>query len=562
VKPSGAPKAAVLRVSYSAPSILRVGMLPTEGGEVTLLGENLGTTEDAVKGLLRVLFDGTPATSVEVTQDHKKIKCVAPPGVGTSMVTVTLDGATSVADALRAAPEVLALSPPDLDIGGGTLDITGLNFGDDVGSISVLLPDVGGEALSVELVEPHRRLRVLMPPMPPGVEPGAPLRMRVAIAGLHAIIPTDLVYSPPGGVPATATRPAYVCRRVVVAHSAKEKTPLASLFSSTLPHEPQSAAAGSAASPGSPRGVKGAAARAEAVARHSPVVHGSLHGDGPALSVTPQNKWQPDTPACSLCAADFGLSRRRHHCRVCGVCVCAACSPHELRLLPSAPPVRVCVRCNVRVGLLSQMTSVLDSIEALKKSLGRESDLFAFFRHEAIACISAHPHTPHAEGKKKGGGAAAGAVAGSAGGSAGTPATPKGTVRKTVTIADGPPRPATPGAATGATTPAAAVKQAAPSSAASVRQAAATDVTTPRREAAATPAPSASAAATSVASPSGAVPRHRAMMANATPATVAATPSVASPSAASPAPATSGASPTASGSVPRHRAMLAAAEAT
>jgi FYVE/RhoGEF/PH domain-containing protein 5/6 len=38
--------------------------------------------------------------------------------------------------------------------------------------------------------------------------------------------------------------------------------------------------------------------------------------------------WIPDakTANCMRCARAFGWRRRRHHCRLCGRCVCSACS--------------------------------------------------------------------------------------------------------------------------------------------------------------------------------------------------------------------------------------------
>jgi hypothetical protein len=467
VCPTGFPaKRVTAAVSYSPPSILRVGLLPTEGGEVTILGENLGSAEDVDAGALSVTFDGVPAPAVELSQDHKKLKCVAPPGVGVARVRVEVAGLGADAEALRAAPEVLALDPPDLDVGGGVLVLSGLNFGDDVAAISVLLPDVGGAALSVDLLEPHRRVRALMPPMPSGVEPGTPVRLRVVVAGLHAAIPTDLVFCPPGGVPATATRPAYVSRRLVAPHSGRGATPLTTLFTAALPNEP--ALPPRLASPGGARGAK----KATAEATTSPIVVGSLSGSGPSLGVTPQSKWMPDTPACGLCEAEFNLSRRRHHCRVCGVCACAACSPHELRLSASAPPVRVCSRCNTRVGLLARMTAVLDSIEALKKELGRDSDLYAFFKQEVVASVAASEPS-RAAAKKR---APASAAKPAAGGAAATPASAAKPSAASTSAAKA--AAATPASATkaAATTPASAVKPpaAAPASASAASAAPAT----------------------------------------------------------------------------------------
>ena len=59
--------------------------------------------------------------------------------------------------------------------------------------------------------------------------------------------------------------------------------------------------------------------------------------------------WTRDSlvDACQICDKAFSLLSRRHHCRGCGVCVCAACSPRRI-VLPKVDlktPLRVCVRC-------------------------------------------------------------------------------------------------------------------------------------------------------------------------------------------------------------------------
>ncbi len=56
-------------------------------------------------------------------------------------------------------------------------------------------------------------------------------------------------------------------------------------------------------------------------------------------------RWVPDRDAyqCMRCAAPFTLTRRRHHCRVCGDVCCSRCAP-------SAPSgqVRTCTQCDPR----------------------------------------------------------------------------------------------------------------------------------------------------------------------------------------------------------------------
>ncbi|XP_036323855.1 protein RUFY3 isoform X2 [Rhagoletis pomonella] len=61
--------------------------------------------------------------------------------------------------------------------------------------------------------------------------------------------------------------------------------------------------------------------------------------------------WAPDSIAthCTSCKKEFGLTRRKHHCRSCGDIFCNSCSEHTLPLLTdlgqSGKPVRVCDQC-------------------------------------------------------------------------------------------------------------------------------------------------------------------------------------------------------------------------
>ncbi|KAJ7588253.1 hypothetical protein C8J56DRAFT_1014515 [Mycena floridula] len=63
--------------------------------------------------------------------------------------------------------------------------------------------------------------------------------------------------------------------------------------------------------------------------------------------------WIPDEKAegCMRCGRSFGWRRRRHHCRLCGRCVCAACSDRTFFIAdsngeePSGNPARACTAC-------------------------------------------------------------------------------------------------------------------------------------------------------------------------------------------------------------------------
>lgn len=58
-------------------------------------------------------------------------------------------------------------------------------------------------------------------------------------------------------------------------------------------------------------------------------------------------------PDCPHCDALFTMSKRRHHCRLCGDVFCDACSSHRVNLPLEGPefekPVRVCDFCNVDI---------------------------------------------------------------------------------------------------------------------------------------------------------------------------------------------------------------------
>lgn len=67
-------------------------------------------------------------------------------------------------------------------------------------------------------------------------------------------------------------------------------------------------------------------------------------GEEPKAVVAPV--WSPDTKDCNICGLFFGLTRRRHHCRRCGVCVCNACSPYRWFFPEMSEKLqRVCCNC-------------------------------------------------------------------------------------------------------------------------------------------------------------------------------------------------------------------------
>ncbi|XP_023572264.1 FYVE, RhoGEF and PH domain-containing protein 6 isoform X2 [Octodon degus] len=70
--------------------------------------------------------------------------------------------------------------------------------------------------------------------------------------------------------------------------------------------------------------------------------------------------WVPDTRAtmCMVCAREFTLTWRRHHCRACGKVVCQACSSNKYGLdYLKNQPARVCEHCFQELQKLGQQHS-------------------------------------------------------------------------------------------------------------------------------------------------------------------------------------------------------------
>lgn len=78
--------------------------------------------------------------------------------------------------------------------------------------------------------------------------------------------------------------------------------------------------------------------------------------------------WFPDQNACAVCNKPFAITRRRHHCRKCGACVCDACSPHKIFLkhISDRAPVRACSRCfeSLAESMSSPSFMILNSIRS------------------------------------------------------------------------------------------------------------------------------------------------------------------------------------------------------
>ncbi|EQC34383.1 hypothetical protein SDRG_08153 [Saprolegnia diclina VS20] len=73
-------------------------------------------------------------------------------------------------------------------------------------------------------------------------------------------------------------------------------------------------------------------------------------------------RWLEDVK-CGLCFAAFTPARRRHHCRNCGLSVCATHSQHKACLAtPATAPQRLCDVC---ASTLAQFADLVDNQETM-----------------------------------------------------------------------------------------------------------------------------------------------------------------------------------------------------
>jgi hypothetical protein len=82
------------------------------------------------------------------------------------------------------------------------------------------------------------------------------------------------------------------------------------------------------------------------------------------------SKWMDDdeSTACMVCDSQFCLINRKHHCRRCGILVCAVCSSHKIKFANKTEEKRVCDNCFQEVsnmkdaGLVNAETGIAEEV--------------------------------------------------------------------------------------------------------------------------------------------------------------------------------------------------------
>ncbi|KIY63183.1 hypothetical protein CYLTODRAFT_360395, partial [Cylindrobasidium torrendii FP15055 ss-10] len=104
--------------------------------------------------------------------------------------------------------------------------------------------------------------------------------------------------------------------------------------------------------------------------------------------------WIPDEKAevCMRCAKSFGWRRRRHHCRLCGRCVCASCSEMTFfisdanNITESTKPARACNACYETVFPLLDPED--EAMIASESGTGTIGSLRSLPFHTSMPCLS------------------------------------------------------------------------------------------------------------------------------------------------------------------------------
>lgn len=94
--------------------------------------------------------------------------------------------------------------------------------------------------------------------------------------------------------------------------------------------------------------------------------------------------WEENTSQCGLCQVKLGKRhlQPRHHCRICGLCVCASCSPSSVELPGLQGLHRACKQC---IGNAQKVPKLMHDVAKLSDQLKAAFDLGSSFSGASTA---------------------------------------------------------------------------------------------------------------------------------------------------------------------------------
>uniref|UniRef100_A0A7S0R613 IPT/TIG domain-containing protein n=1 Tax=Pyramimonas obovata TaxID=1411642 RepID=A0A7S0R613_9CHLO len=143
--------------NYAKPLVLEVTPSGTEGGMVTIVGDNFGPAGSPFLESVRI--GGVACTTPNVTVENTEIQCLLQAGSGRDLpVIITVNGqASDPWPHYQYLPPVVQQIRPGSAFAGDDVEIEGLSFGVNPGLVMVMLGQM--PCGQVAMVIPHRKVR-------------------------------------------------------------------------------------------------------------------------------------------------------------------------------------------------------------------------------------------------------------------------------------------------------------------------------------------------------------------------------------------------------------------